>query len=89
VGNYDLRTGAVTEHSPGFVLKTSIYPPSAPAEPSCRLTSVKTASTRDTLMDGFSPSILAARSMVDYPSCYHNGAGGLNFAMAMLKCTDG
>jgi prepilin-type processing-associated H-X9-DG protein len=31
------------------------------------------------LMDGF-PERPAARSIVDFPSNYHNGAGGLNFA---------
>jgi prepilin-type N-terminal cleavage/methylation domain-containing protein/prepilin-type processing-associated H-X9-DG protein len=84
VGNYDPRTGAVTEYSPGFRVFKKVSDMSQPAP--CGiflLLDEREDSINDgsylMLMDGFNPSRPANRTLVDFPSSYHNGAGGLNF----------
>ena len=84
VGNYDPRSGVATEYTAGFKVfkKTSDFSSIG----ACRvflLLDEREDSINDgsylMLMDGFDPGMPASRSIVDYPSCYHNGAGGLNF----------
>jgi prepilin-type processing-associated H-X9-DG protein len=85
VGNYDPRTGAVTEYTTGFRVFTKV---NEMTDPSPASTFVLLDEREDSindgsylmLMDGFSPSKPAARTLVDYPSCYHNNAGGFSFA---------
>jgi prepilin-type N-terminal cleavage/methylation domain-containing protein/prepilin-type processing-associated H-X9-DG protein len=84
VGNYDPRNGIVTEYTPGFKVfkKVSDMTSLAPSR-TFLLVDEREDSINDgsylMLMDGFDPSAPASRTIVDYPSCYHNGAGGLNF----------
>ncbi|MBI2949707.1 MAG: prepilin-type N-terminal cleavage/methylation domain-containing protein [Verrucomicrobia bacterium] len=85
VGDYDARTGQENPAStPGY---TRIKKLSDMTDPPPSKTYVMLDERADSigngyfllLMDGF-PERPAARSVVDHPSNYHNGAGGLNFA---------
>jgi prepilin-type processing-associated H-X9-DG protein len=84
VGNYDPRNGVVTEYTPGFKVfkKTTDMASTGPSQ-IFLLLDEREDSINDgsylMLMDGFNPSNPTARTIVDYPSSYHNGAGGLNF----------
>ena len=84
IGNYDARSGAVTEYTPGFKVFKKVTDMSDPG-PSTTflLLDEREDSINDgsflTLMDGFNPSNPAARQIADFPASYHNGAGGLNF----------
>jgi prepilin-type N-terminal cleavage/methylation domain-containing protein len=84
VGNYDPRSGVVTEYTPGFKVFKKVSDMTAPG-PSTTflLLDEREDSINDggflTLMDGFSPGNPAARKIADFPASYHNGAGGLNF----------
>jgi prepilin-type N-terminal cleavage/methylation domain-containing protein/prepilin-type processing-associated H-X9-DG protein len=84
IGNYDARSGVVTEYSPGYkVFKKA----SEMAEPGPSGTFLLMDQREDsindaaflTYMDGFSSSNPSQHKISDYPSSYHNGAGGLNF----------
>jgi len=84
VGNYDARTGTVTEHTPGFKVFRKVSEMANPGPSSTfLLLDEREDSINDgsflTYMDGFSPSNPAAQRIADFPSSYHNGAGGLNF----------
>jgi prepilin-type N-terminal cleavage/methylation domain-containing protein len=84
VGNYDPRTGAVTEFTPGFRVFKKVSDMAQPGPTRIfLLLDEREDSINDgsylMLMDGFSPGRPAGRTIVDYPSSYHNGAGGLNF----------
>jgi prepilin-type N-terminal cleavage/methylation domain-containing protein len=85
VGDYDPRTGQENPAStPGYI---RIKKMSDMTDPPPAKTYVMLDERADSigngyfllLMDGF-PERPTLRSLVDYPSNYHNGAGGLNFA---------
>ena len=84
VGNYDPRSGAVTEYSPGYKVfkKTSEMIEPGPSG-TFLLMDQREDSINDaaflTYMEGFNPSAPAQYKLSDLPSSYHNGAGGLNF----------
>lgn len=84
VGNYDARSGVVTENTPGFKVFKRTSDMNDPG-PSGTLLVVdeREDSINDalflTFMEGFSPSNPAGRKISDFPASYHNGAGGLNF----------
>jgi prepilin-type processing-associated H-X9-DG protein len=83
VGNYDARSGVVTEYSPGFKVfkKVSEMITSGPTG-TFLLIDEREDSINDgaflTYMDGF-PDSPAQQKLSDYPASYHNGSGGLNF----------
>ena len=84
VGNYDARSGAVTEYSPGYKVFKRV---SDMADPGPSGTYLLIDEREDSIndsaflvyMEGFSPSAPAQHKLSDYPASYHNGAGGLNF----------
>jgi prepilin-type N-terminal cleavage/methylation domain-containing protein/prepilin-type processing-associated H-X9-DG protein len=84
VGNYDPRNGLVTEYTAGFkVFKRVDEMASVGPTRIFLLLDEREDSINDgsylMLMDGFNPMNPDSRTMVDFPSCYHNGAGGLSF----------
>jgi len=84
VGNYDARSGTVTEHTPGFKVFKKVTDMADPGpSKTFLLLDEREDSINDgsflTYMEGFSPGNPAARRIADFPSSYHNGAGGLNF----------
>jgi hypothetical protein len=85
VGNYDPRSGAVTEYTPGFKVFKKVNDMAVPGPSRVFvLLDEREDSINDgsylMLMDGFDPGRYASRTIVDYPSSYHNGAGELNFS---------
>jgi prepilin-type N-terminal cleavage/methylation domain-containing protein/prepilin-type processing-associated H-X9-DG protein len=84
IGNYDVRSGVVTEHTAGFKVFRKV---SEMAEPGPSRTFLLLDEREDsindasflTFMEGFDPINPGARKLADFPSSYHNGAGGLNF----------
>jgi prepilin-type N-terminal cleavage/methylation domain-containing protein len=83
VGNYDPRTGMVTEFTTGYRVYTKASGIADPGD-TFVLLDEREDSINDgaylMLMDGFDPDNPSARTIVDYPASYHNGACGLNFA---------
>jgi prepilin-type N-terminal cleavage/methylation domain-containing protein/prepilin-type processing-associated H-X9-DG protein len=84
IGNYDARTGMVTENTPGFRVFKKVAEMADPGPAGTfllldeREDSINDASYL-TYMDGFAPGNPSACKISDYPASYHNGAGGLNF----------
>ena len=87
LGSYDALTGALVTGSvtPGYRVarKTSELIEPSPAQTFVMLDE-RDDSINDacftTDMGGFDPRQPSAWRLIDYPSSYHNGAGGLNFA---------
>lgn len=84
VGNYDAHSGIVTEYTPGFRVYKKTSEMTSPSPSGIFLVlDEREDSINDgsflMLMDGFNPSSTASSTITDYPSNYHNGAGGLNF----------
>jgi prepilin-type N-terminal cleavage/methylation domain-containing protein/prepilin-type processing-associated H-X9-DG protein len=84
VGNYDARSGAATEYSPGYkVFKKASEMTEPGPSGTFLLIDQREDSINDaaflTYMDGFSAGQTALHKISDYPASYHNGAAGLNF----------
>jgi prepilin-type N-terminal cleavage/methylation domain-containing protein/prepilin-type processing-associated H-X9-DG protein len=83
IGNYDARSGQVTEYSPGFKVFKKVTEMAVPGPSGIfLLLDEREDSINDgaflTYMDGFSDKPSQTK-LSDYPGSYHNGAGGLNF----------
>jgi prepilin-type N-terminal cleavage/methylation domain-containing protein len=84
VGNYDPRTGTVSPWTPGYkvIKKVSDMVEPAPVN-NFVLLDERDDSINDgyfvTEMNGFDPRRPGSLEIVDFPSSYHNGAGGFNF----------
>jgi len=84
IGNYDARSGAVTEYSPGYKVVKKVPEMTSPGpSQTFLLMDQREDSINDAAylnyMDGFSTGQTALQKISDYPSSYHNGACGLNF----------
>ncbi len=85
IGDYDAMTGrAYDPWTPGFKIVRKIFDM---ADPSPAKTYVLLDERDDSINDGYYamtmdgyPKYPSQRTIVDYPSSYHNGAGGFSFA---------
>jgi type II secretory pathway pseudopilin PulG len=85
IGDLDVLSGKLPPFTPGFKVIIKI---SDMADPSPSETFVVLDEREDSIndgsfgvkMEGADPAKAAAAILLDYPSSYHNGAGGLNFA---------
>ncbi len=91
VGDYDVRTGADGPHAqffawgPGFKIVRRLADMKDPAPAKTYVLLDERADSIDdgyfvVVMEGFSPNQPRARKIGNFPSSYHNGAGGLWFA---------
>jgi len=85
IGNFDPKTGAVTPWTPGFKVIKKVSDMTAPAPSlSFVLLDERDDSINDgyfvTEMKGFDPYAPGSWTIIDFPSSYHNGACGFNFA---------
>jgi len=84
VGNFDPYTGVVSPWTPGYkvIIKTTDMTSPSPVNTFVFLDE-REDSINDgyfvTEMNGFYPPTPKSREIIDFPSSYHNGAGGLNF----------
>jgi prepilin-type N-terminal cleavage/methylation domain-containing protein/prepilin-type processing-associated H-X9-DG protein len=84
VGHFDPRSGAVTEHTPGYKVFKKVSDMTEPGPSGTwLLLDEREDSINDssflTYMDGYNPNNPAQHKIADFPATYHNGAGGLNF----------
>ena len=85
VGNYDVRSGAVSPWTAGYkVIKKITDMTDPPPAKTFVLLDERDDSINDgyfvTEMNGFDPRNPSALTIVDFPASYHNGACGFNFA---------
>ena len=85
VGNYDPRTGTVTPWTPGYAVIKKVGDMTAPPPTQTFvLLDERDDSINDgyfvTEMNGFTPIAPGSWQIIDFPSSYHNGACGFNFA---------
>jgi prepilin-type processing-associated H-X9-DG protein len=84
VGNYDGRSGVVTEYSPGYKVFKKVSEIRGPGPVGTfllidqREDSINDAAYLN-YMDGFSTGQTSQHKISDYPASYHNGAAGINF----------
>jgi len=85
IGNYDPKTGTVTPWTPGYKVIKKVTDMTAPAPTKTFvLLDERDDSINDgffvTEMQGFDPIAAGSWKIIDFPSSYHNGACGFNFA---------
>jgi prepilin-type processing-associated H-X9-DG protein len=87
VGDYDASTGRANSPgwNPGYKIFLKVTDMVDPAPVGIYVMLDERADSINdgyyvVVMDGFSPSKPRARAFVDYPSAYHNNAGGFSFA---------